>query len=178
MLENSFGITFFLKSSTKGTKERYVYLRITVDGNSVTFFLNGPDRGKAAAYATNNGVFGLEASASMEIAFLYSDIPISEFDRRTLIGYAEGVQFGMGNAGANKFESYEGEWIGGDGCAGENTSGLFKKGRLLYHGYAFNLGIGPENFSPVSGSKYQGCSTYQGIVPDNCQPEEDPCDEN
>ncbi|MBF00820.1 site-specific integrase [Flavobacterium coralii] len=32
MLENSFGITFFLKSSTKGTKERYVYLRITVDG--------------------------------------------------------------------------------------------------------------------------------------------------
>jgi integrase len=32
MLENSFGITFFLKSSTKDTKERYVYLRITVDG--------------------------------------------------------------------------------------------------------------------------------------------------
>ena len=32
MLENSFGITFFLKSSTKSTKERYVYLRITVDG--------------------------------------------------------------------------------------------------------------------------------------------------
>lgn len=32
MLENSFGITFFLKSSTKGTKERYIYLRITVDG--------------------------------------------------------------------------------------------------------------------------------------------------
>jgi integrase len=32
MLESSFGITFFLKSSVKSTKERYVYLRITVDG--------------------------------------------------------------------------------------------------------------------------------------------------
>jgi integrase len=32
MLESSFGITFFLKSSTKSTNERYVYLRITVDG--------------------------------------------------------------------------------------------------------------------------------------------------
>lgn len=32
MLESSFGITFFLKSSAKSTNERYVYLRITVDG--------------------------------------------------------------------------------------------------------------------------------------------------
>jgi len=32
MLENSFGITFFLKSSTSKTNVRYVYLRITVDG--------------------------------------------------------------------------------------------------------------------------------------------------
>ena len=32
MLENSFGITFFLKSSTKKTNERYIYMRITVDG--------------------------------------------------------------------------------------------------------------------------------------------------
>ncbi|MDQ6470628.1 site-specific integrase [Flavobacterium sp. LHD-80] len=32
MLENSFGITFFLKSSVKSTKEKYIYLRITVDG--------------------------------------------------------------------------------------------------------------------------------------------------
>lgn len=32
MLESSFGITFFLKSSVKSTKEKYIYLRITVDG--------------------------------------------------------------------------------------------------------------------------------------------------
>jgi len=32
MLESSFGMTFFLKSSAKSTGERYVYLRITVDG--------------------------------------------------------------------------------------------------------------------------------------------------
>lgn len=32
MLESSFGIIFFLKSSAKITNERYVYLRITVDG--------------------------------------------------------------------------------------------------------------------------------------------------
>jgi len=32
MLESSFGMTFFLKSSAKSTNERYVYLRITVDG--------------------------------------------------------------------------------------------------------------------------------------------------
>lgn len=32
MLESSFGITFFLKSSTKSTNEKYIYLRITVDG--------------------------------------------------------------------------------------------------------------------------------------------------
>lgn len=31
MLENSFGLTFFLKKSTK-KNEKYVYLRITVDG--------------------------------------------------------------------------------------------------------------------------------------------------
>lgn len=32
MLESSFGMNFFLKSSAKSTNERYVYLRITVDG--------------------------------------------------------------------------------------------------------------------------------------------------
>jgi site-specific recombinase XerD len=32
MLESSFGITFFLKSSVKSTNEKYIYLRITVDG--------------------------------------------------------------------------------------------------------------------------------------------------
>lgn len=32
MLENSFGITFFLKSSTNGANERFIYLRVTVDG--------------------------------------------------------------------------------------------------------------------------------------------------
>jgi len=32
MLESSFGMTFFLKTSAKSTSERYVYLRITVDG--------------------------------------------------------------------------------------------------------------------------------------------------
>jgi len=32
MLESSFGMIFFLKSSAKSTNERYVYLRITVDG--------------------------------------------------------------------------------------------------------------------------------------------------
>lgn len=32
MLESSFGITFFLKSSAKSTNEKYIYLRITVDG--------------------------------------------------------------------------------------------------------------------------------------------------
>lgn len=32
MLENSLGITFFLKSSENGTNERFIYLRITVNG--------------------------------------------------------------------------------------------------------------------------------------------------
>ncbi|MDR6844472.1 site-specific integrase [Flavobacterium granuli] len=32
MLENSFGIIFFLKSSAKSTNERFIYLRITVNG--------------------------------------------------------------------------------------------------------------------------------------------------
>lgn len=32
MLEQSFGLTFFLKSSTKESKERTIYLRVTVDG--------------------------------------------------------------------------------------------------------------------------------------------------
>ena len=32
MLESSFGITFFLKSSVKSTHEKFIYLRITVDG--------------------------------------------------------------------------------------------------------------------------------------------------
>lgn len=32
MLENSLGITFFLKSSANGTNERFIYLRITVNG--------------------------------------------------------------------------------------------------------------------------------------------------
>ncbi len=32
MLESNFGITFFLKSSVKSTNEKYIYLRITVDG--------------------------------------------------------------------------------------------------------------------------------------------------
>ncbi|PZX93148.1 site-specific integrase [Flavobacterium aquariorum] len=32
MLENSFGIIFFLKSSSKSTNERFIYLRITVNG--------------------------------------------------------------------------------------------------------------------------------------------------
>lgn len=32
MLENSFGITFFLKSSAKSTNERYIYLRVIVNG--------------------------------------------------------------------------------------------------------------------------------------------------
>lgn len=32
MLEQSFGLTFFLKSSSKETKERFIYLRVTVDG--------------------------------------------------------------------------------------------------------------------------------------------------
>ncbi|WP_286971659.1 site-specific integrase [Flavobacterium sp. UBA4854] len=32
MLENSFGIIFFLKSSAKSTSERYIYIRITVNG--------------------------------------------------------------------------------------------------------------------------------------------------
>ena len=32
MLEQSFGLTFFLKSSSKESKERTVYSRVTVDG--------------------------------------------------------------------------------------------------------------------------------------------------
>jgi len=32
MLEHSFGLTFFLKSSSKEIKERFIYLRVTVDG--------------------------------------------------------------------------------------------------------------------------------------------------
>lgn len=32
MLEQSFGLTFFLKSSSKEIKERFIYLRVTVDG--------------------------------------------------------------------------------------------------------------------------------------------------
>jgi len=32
MLEQSFGLTFFLKSSSKENKERTIYLRVTVDG--------------------------------------------------------------------------------------------------------------------------------------------------
>ena len=32
MLENSFGLTFFLKSPRKKTNVRSIYLRITVDG--------------------------------------------------------------------------------------------------------------------------------------------------
>ncbi|WP_165830085.1 C2 domain-containing protein [Flavobacterium hydrophilum] len=32
MLESSFGIIFFLKSSKKSTSERYIYIRITVNG--------------------------------------------------------------------------------------------------------------------------------------------------
>lgn len=32
MLENSFGISFFLKSSKKKDKLRYIYLRVVVDG--------------------------------------------------------------------------------------------------------------------------------------------------
>lgn len=32
MLEQSFGLTFFLKSSSKESKERTIYLRVTVDG--------------------------------------------------------------------------------------------------------------------------------------------------
>ena len=32
MLENSFGLTFFLKTPRKKTKIRFIYLRITVDG--------------------------------------------------------------------------------------------------------------------------------------------------
>ncbi|MCI9845475.1 hypothetical protein [Flavobacterium pectinovorum] len=31
MLESSFGITFFLRSSAKSTSERYTYIRITVN---------------------------------------------------------------------------------------------------------------------------------------------------
>jgi site-specific recombinase XerD len=34
MLEKSFGLLYFLKKSRKKTKERYVYIRITVDGTS------------------------------------------------------------------------------------------------------------------------------------------------
>ncbi|MEL1246140.1 Arm DNA-binding domain-containing protein [Flavobacterium sp. DGU11] len=32
MLEQSFGLTFFLKNSSKESKERIIYLRVTVDG--------------------------------------------------------------------------------------------------------------------------------------------------
>jgi hypothetical protein len=32
MLEQSFGLNFFLKSSSRQSKERFIYLRVTVDG--------------------------------------------------------------------------------------------------------------------------------------------------
>ncbi len=125
---------------------------------SVALMLNGKDKGKAGLYFTSSNVEGIEASVGVQADFMFSDIPLDKFNLQTLEGYTEGNQGGVGPLGGSSFKSYDGEYKGN-----WLTGKTFQKKKLLYHGYSYGLGVGPEDLS-VSGSKYTSDTTFIGEV--------------
>ncbi|MFP3596601.1 RHS repeat domain-containing protein [Chryseobacterium sp. SIMBA_029] len=133
-------------------------------GVSVGLMMKGPDSGKAGVYATGNTLEGAEASVGVQVSFMFSDVPLSKFDLTTLEGYAEGRQAGVGLVGVSTFESYSGEykytWNYENYYIPKKT---FVKDQLLYHGYTYGLGVGPEDVS-ASASTFSGDTSYLGEV--------------
>lgn len=127
---------------------------------SVALMLKGPDAGKAGLYGTANNLEGFEASAGIQASFMFSDISLKEFRLNTLEGYAEGVQGGGGPVGVSMFKSYDGEYKSKGGWFSGKT---FQKKSLLYHGYSYGLGVGPEDVS-ASASAFSGDTKYLGEV--------------
>ncbi|WP_089756440.1 DUF6443 domain-containing protein [Chryseobacterium soldanellicola] len=129
-------------------------------GASVALMMKGIDQGKAGLYATGNSLEGAEASVGIQVSFMYSDISLSQFNLKTLEGYGEGAQLGVGPVGASKFESYSGEykytWNYENYYIPKRT---FVKDQLLYHGYSYGLGVGPEDVS-ASSSTFTGDTKY------------------
>ncbi|KQM56832.1 RHS repeat-associated core domain-containing protein [Chryseobacterium sp. Leaf201] len=127
---------------------------------SVALMLKGPDAGKAGLYGTANNLEGFEASAGIQASLMFSDISLKEFRLNTLEGYAEGVQGGGGPVGVSMFKSYDGEYKSKGGWFSGKT---FQKKSLLYHGYSYGLGVGPEDVS-ASVSAFSGDTKYLGEV--------------
>ncbi|CAI8705941.1 hypothetical protein [Chryseobacterium sp. IT-36CA2] len=82
----------------------------------------------------------------------------------------EGRQIGGGPVGASTFESYSGEyeykWNYENYYIPKKT---FVKDQLLYHGYSYGLGVGPEDVS-ASGSTFSGDTAYLGEMTNLIKP--------
>ena len=125
---------------------------------SLGLMLRGKAKGKIGLYTAINSLKGIEASVGIDANFIFSDIPLNEFELRTLEGYTEGTQVGAGPMGESIFESYEGEYKGNWW-----TGKTFEKKRKVSHGYSYGLGVGPEDLS-VSGSRFVGDTKFIGEI--------------
>lgn len=125
---------------------------------SIALMLKGRDAGRAGLYFTTNNVEGFEASVGVQANFMFSDIGLNDFRLNTLEGYAEGYQGGASVVGASTFKSYKVEYKNNGGWFSGKT---IQKKSLLYHGYSYGLGVGPEDMS-ASGSRFSGETTFIG----------------
>lgn len=133
---------------------------------SVALMLKGKDAGKAGLYVTSNNIEGFEASAGLQASFMFSDISLAKFDLSTLEGYAEGYQGGISLGGGSVFKSYDGEYKSKGGWF---SGKVFQKKSLLYHGYSYGIGVGPEDIS-ASASRFSGDTTFLGEITNIIKP--------
>jgi len=76
---------------------------------SAAVFHKGQDTGKWGQYFTLDGLVGLGLGVSVDVGFINSKTPISDFNRETLAGWGRGVQASRG-IGVSYFEGFDVEY--------------------------------------------------------------------